>query len=284
MEPLQIGAFIAFLAAFLTALWIFYDSNRQGQAATGFKTVATALGVLTLPGVILAVRPELMGGGEPTRLVLSYLGLAAGGLAMVNLVFYAFQARPSPGWQPCPGCRRPVDPTWDRCPDCGYSFVTITESQPQPEPPSPSPPTEPMPEPEPLAPAPVQATSPEKTVLLRPGPAHFAWLVVLNGPHAGHEFALTDDMFIGRDGARCQIVLEDGAISQLHARIRRQEDRFVLHDLGSTNGTFVNGEQVYRYVLKDHDRVQLGETELAFIEVREETEAAPSAAPGSSPS
>lgn len=286
MEPLQIGAFIAFLAAFFAALWIFYDSTRQGRAATWPKTVATAMGVLTLPGVILAVAPgvilavapELLRGDGTTALVLNYLGLGAGGIAMVNLVFYALRTGSPPGWQPCPGCRRPVAPTWERCPDCGYSFVTIAGPQLEPEPPPPPPPTEPMPEPEPPGPVAPPVASPAKTQVLRSVPGHFAWLVVLNGPHMGHEFSLTDDMFIGRDGTRCQIALDDVTVSRLHARIRRQDEGFILHDLGSTSGTFVNGEQVFRHPLKDKDRVQLGRTELVFIEVREGAEATPNSA------
>ena len=116
--------------------------------------------------------------------------------------------------------------------------------------------------------------------MLRPTPGHFAWLAVLNGPRKGHEFHLKDDVFIGRDGTRCQVVLESPAVSGLHARIKREEGQFILHDLGSTNGTFVNEEQVYRHPLSDKDRLQLGETQLMFIEVQEkETQATPMTGP-----
>jgi len=262
MQPLQIGALIAFLAAFLAALWIFYDSNRQGHPATVYKTLATAMAVLTLPGVILAVSPNLA--DAATGQVLTYLGLIAGGGAVAGLIFYALRVGlPVTGRQPCPSCRRPLDPTWDRCPYCGYSFVTIAAGSPE----------VPTPAPSPLAPPPepVVPLTPEiqETRVLRPTPGHFAWLVVLNGPRKGHEFRLKDDMFIGRDGTRCEMVLEDLAISELHARIKREDGQFILHDLGSTNGTFVNGEQVYRRPLSDKDRLQLGETQLVFIEVRE---------------
>ena len=272
MEPLQIGTLIAFSAAFLAALWIFYDSNRQGYPATAYKTIATAMAVLTLPGVILAISPDLLQDDPTTSQVLTYLSLIAGGVAVVGLIFYAARVGlPVTRGQPCPSCRRPLDPTWDRCPYCGYSFVTVAAGPPEIPTPAPSPPPEPA---VPLTP------ELRETKMLRPTPGHFAWLAVLNGPRKGHEFRLKEDVFIGRDGTRCEVVLEDLAISQLHARIKREEGQFILHDLGSRNGTFVNGEQVYRHPLSDKDRLQLGETQLMFIEVREqETQATPMAGP-----
>lgn len=271
MQPLQIGAFIAFLAAFLSALWIFYDGNRQGHPATAYKTIATAMAVLTLPGVILAVSPNLLQGDPTTSQVLTYLGLIAGGVAVVGLILYALRVGlPVTGRQPCPSCRGLLDPTWDRCPYCGYSFVTVAAGA---EIPTPAP----APPPEPAVPLTPQL---QETKVLRPTPGHFAWLVVLNGPRKGHEFRLKEDVFVGQDGTRCEVVLEDPAVSDLHARIKREEGQFIVHDLGSTNGTFLNGERVYRHPLSDKDRLQLGETELVFIQVREkEREARPAAEP-----
>jgi hypothetical protein len=272
MGPLQIAALLAFLAAFLAALWIFYDSNRQGHPATAYKTIATAMAVLTLPGVILTISPDLLRGDPTAGQVLTYLSLIAGGVAVVGLIFYAVRLGLSvPERQPCPSCRRPLDPTWDRCPYCGYSFVTATP--PLPETPTPAP----SPLPEPVVPL---TSELQETKVLRPTPGHFTWLVVLNGPRQGQEFRLRDDVFIGRDGTRCEVVLEDLAVSDLHARVKREEDQFILHDLGSTNGTFLNGEQVYRHPLSDKDRLQLGETQLVFIKVREkEVQAAPTVGP-----
>jgi hypothetical protein len=272
VDPLQIGTLFAFVAAFLAALWIFYDSNQQGYPATAYKTIATAMAVLTLPGVILAISPNLLQSDPTTSQVLTYLSLIAGGVAIVALIFYAARVGLQvAGRQPCPGCGRPLDPTWDRCPYCGYSFMTVAAGPPEIPTPAPSPPPEPA---VPLTPE----SGP--TRILRATPSHFVWLVVLSGPHKGHEFRLKDDVFIGRDGTRCKVVLEDPAVSELHARIKREEGQFILHDLGSRNGTFVNGEQVYRHPLSDKDRLQLGETQLMFMEVQEkETQAAPTAKP-----
>lgn len=66
----------------------------------------------------------------------------------------------------------------------------------------------------------------------------------------------------------CEIVLPDRQISRQHARISRQGDTFVIEDLGSKNGTYVNGEPVVdRRVLTDGDVVQIGLAyQLVFVD------------------
>jgi hypothetical protein len=68
---------------------------------------------------------------------------------------------------------------------------------------------------------------------------------------------------IGRS-RRCDIVLTDPNVSRQHAEIRRQDDGFLLRDLGSTNGTRVNRRDVQQAVLQHGDRIELGTTELLF--------------------
>ncbi len=68
---------------------------------------------------------------------------------------------------------------------------------------------------------------------------------------------------IGRS-RRCDIVLTDPNVSRQHAEIRRQDDGFMLLDLGSTNGTRVNRRDVKQVVLQHGDRIELGTTELLF--------------------
>jgi hypothetical protein len=264
------GAIASFLVAFAVLIWIFYDSNRQGISATLYKTVATALAVLTLPGVFLALSSELRATDPNTSNVLIALSFAAGVLALLTLVLYALRVGMQPAGQlACPSCGQWLNPTWDRCPYCGYTFGVPTVV---------SPPTggmtagsvgsaEPA---QPMAVGPAAAVMSEearKTRVMRARPGPFAWLVIVNGPQKGRELEMTDDLLIGRDSERCDEVLEDDAVSEMHARIRQGDGEFVIHDLGSTNGTFVNGEQVYKKPLKEKDRVQLGETEMVLMMV-----------------
>ncbi|MBI4728370.1 MAG: DUF3662 and FHA domain-containing protein [Acidobacteria bacterium] len=60
------------------------------------------------------------------------------------------------------------------------------------------------------------------------------------------------------------VMLPDPGVSRRHAEIRREGDEWVLIDLGSTNGTDVNGRRVGRHRLVPGDRIALGETVLEF--------------------
>ena len=60
------------------------------------------------------------------------------------------------------------------------------------------------------------------------------------------------------------LALSDTEVSRHHARITRQPEGFVIEDLNSTNGTFVNGERVTRQLLRHGDEIQIGQTRLIF--------------------
>ena len=62
----------------------------------------------------------------------------------------------------------------------------------------------------------------------------------------------------------CDVVLTDGNVSRRHAEVRRREDSIVIVDLGSTNGTKVNGTGVKERPLADGDEIVLGSTRLRF--------------------
>ena len=66
---------------------------------------------------------------------------------------------------------------------------------------------------------------------------------------------------IGRDPEN-DLVLDDRRVSRRHAEVRLRLGRYTLYDLGSTNGTFVNGKRVAEVVLSDDDRVVIGGTEI----------------------
>ena len=68
---------------------------------------------------------------------------------------------------------------------------------------------------------------------------------------------------VGRARAN-DIALEDEAVSGQHFRVRPEEGGFVLHDLGSTNGTRVNERRVSRHGLQDGDVIRIGDTSLRF--------------------
>jgi hypothetical protein len=71
---------------------------------------------------------------------------------------------------------------------------------------------------------------------------------------------------IGR-GLNNDIILEDTRVSRHHAQLRYRARRFWVTDLGSTNGTYVNGEQVEEQALRDGDLLSLGGLELTYKEM-----------------
>ena len=70
---------------------------------------------------------------------------------------------------------------------------------------------------------------------------------------------------IGR-GLNNDVILEDTRVSRHHAQLRYRARRFWIADIGSTNGTFVNDEQVAERSLRDGDVISLGGLELTFKE------------------
>ena len=80
----------------------------------------------------------------------------------------------------------------------------------------------------------------------------------------GDRFSLTESVIsIGRH-PECNLVLADPNVSRNHAEIRPQGDRFVVVDLGSTNGTRINGVRVDTQLLQDGDEVSFGNTRIRF--------------------
>src|SRR6476469_4942789 len=70
------------------------------------------------------------------------------------------------------------------------------------------------------------------------------------------------------------IVIEDGSISLMHAKITRKDGQFFLKDLNSTNGTIVNGQPIGEVRLRDQDRVRFAEITTQFVADAELTAAA----------
>ena len=108
--------------------------------------------------------------------------------------------------------------------------------------------------------------APTRIIERRLGPV--GWLVATNGRYAGRDSRLGRSTSIGRDGLRNDIVLDDSTVSASHTKIRLERGRFVLYDLGSTNGTLINRRRVQKQTLMDGDEIVIGKTVFIFKEVR----------------
>lgn len=118
------------------------------------------------------------------------------------------------------------------------------------------------------APPPAPAAAGRKTVLLSEkykAPV-VGWLVALDGLQKGEDFRIRE----GQNAIGCDpssdVVLNDSTISGRHASLRYREGKFILTDLDSTNGTYLNDgkESIAREELKDNDLVRFGDIRLKF--------------------
>jgi hypothetical protein len=92
----------------------------------------------------------------------------------------------------------------------------------------------------------------------------FPNMVIITGPGSGKKIPLLPmTMSIGREHDN-NIELKDPDVGRYHARILYDRGRFVLEDLESSNGTWLNGEKISEAALKNGDRIKIGETELAI--------------------
>jgi len=79
------------------------------------------------------------------------------------------------------------------------------------------------------------------------------------------EIPLTHELIIVGRAAECDVVLADQRVSRRHAEVRRQEEGFILRDLGSTNGTWLNGRRLNApALLHDGDVIEIGSARFTF--------------------
>ncbi|MCE9557245.1 MAG: FHA domain-containing protein [Planctomycetes bacterium] len=99
-------------------------------------------------------------------------------------------------------------------------------------------------------------------------------LFVIQGRDQGHRFELDGaTLGIGRDMVNA-IRLQDTEVSRRHAELRRTEEGYNLVDLGSSNGTYVNGGKIDTHPLQSGDQVQLGRTLMLFTGSTDPTQSA----------
>jgi pSer/pThr/pTyr-binding forkhead associated (FHA) protein len=90
----------------------------------------------------------------------------------------------------------------------------------------------------------------------------------ISGKYQGGEFPLvrSREIIIGRSSELDMVLIED-MVSRRHAKIQATDDEIAIMDLGSTNGTFVNGEKIKKARLKEGDRVLIGTSIIKLVTV-----------------
>lgn len=143
----------------------------------------------------------------------------------------------------CTQCNTQLDNSWDRCPYCAQIAVQAAAPRTQ-------------------APMKTQAFQMDANGV--PGQVQLiGWVVPLSGAQRGQLFTLSPTSTIGNDPA-CTVVLHDRFMSGKHAEIKAENGIWVLKDLGSTNGTYVNNRRVERHELVDNDFIKFGGAMVKF--------------------
>ena len=270
------GALISFTLASLIALYILYSQGVTIRS-TLWLVVSIAGWLLTLPSFLLGVdgmmfstHPFAYKLSSNLLLALAILGLVGGLLSLVSLIAYLSRwgvheeageleglAEATQGLPETVGGLQTGIAPGEQVADVPVTQgVSWAESE------------------ETMIGGKVSVRSAEvstdKTVMLRrkSRQRELAWLVQVTGTHLGRVYRLSKSTEIGRDPALNQIVVDDGEVSGIHAIIRLVDGKFVIQDRGSSNGTFVNGEEAVKQDLRDHDTIRVGGTEFVFLQVR----------------
>ncbi|MDX2010016.1 MAG: FHA domain-containing protein [Myxococcaceae bacterium] len=95
-------------------------------------------------------------------------------------------------------------------------------------------------------------------------------LVIAEGKEAGREFVFDQESVVIGRTPECDVILYDAGVSRRHARIFGEGAGFLIEDLGSSNGTVVNGSKVAKQPLKDGDSIVLGPVKFTFAAMAQE--------------
>lgn len=90
-----------------------------------------------------------------------------------------------------------------------------------------------------------------------------ARIVVTSGPNAGTAYPIKGVISFGRAESNT-VVLKDSKVSRQHSQIQQQGSEFMIVDLNSSNGTFVNRQRIEEHVLSNGDEIQIGDSVMQF--------------------
>ncbi|MBC7289757.1 MAG: FHA domain-containing protein [Actinotalea sp.] len=95
-------------------------------------------------------------------------------------------------------------------------------------------------------------------------PSTSALLIMQRGPSAGARFLLDSDRTVAGRSPDADIFLDDVTVSRKHVEFVRDPAGFVVRDVGSLNGTYVNRTRIEQAVLRAGDEVQIGKFRMTF--------------------
>jgi hypothetical protein len=223
--------YVATLIGLFVCIWIYTSSNQKGVGATWPLALAVVGTVLILPSCLIAL--GLVGTDVIMAANMCYIGILGLVAVLLAALLYAMGIGVAQPYQPPPQTYRET-----------ARSAPVASAAPAPRP---------------------RPTERTRFVGEQAPPA--AWLVPKAGSRAGQQMGLArGSNLIGR-GHKSNLVMEDPSVSGEHARIQYENGQFVIYDLASLNGTFVNGQRAQKQLLMDGDEIKLGETVLVFKKV-----------------
>ena len=105
----------------------------------------------------------------------------------------------------------------------------------------------------------------EISVTIDEVPEGYGVMVVKRGPNAGSRFVLEHEVTDAGRHPESDIFLDDITVSRRHAEFVRRADSYLVRDVGSLNGTYVNRERIEEGTLRNGDEVQIGKFRLVFL-------------------
>jgi pSer/pThr/pTyr-binding forkhead associated (FHA) protein len=146
----------------------------------------------------------------------------------------------------CPRCGHPNEEGANFCSSCGSPLpgddTTVT-----------------------LSPVPERGEQVETTIALGELPEGTGMVVVRRGPNAGSTYVLDQPSTTAGRHPDSDIFLDDITVSRRHAVFEHRDGAYVLRDVGSLNGTYVNRERVEEQPLRSGDELQIGRYILTFL-------------------
>ncbi|MGP9540480.1 FHA domain-containing protein [Glutamicibacter sp. AOP5-B1-3] len=118
----------------------------------------------------------------------------------------------------------------------------------------------------PTEPAVIYTLSEVEKSAVRALPAGSALLIAHSGPNKGARFLLDTDESIAGRHPNADIFLDDVTVSRRHAKFTRSGQSFRLSDIGSLNGTYINGDRIDAIQLNSGVQVQIGKFRLNFYQ------------------
>ncbi|MCL3862417.1 FHA domain-containing protein [Actinotalea sp. K2] len=106
--------------------------------------------------------------------------------------------------------------------------------------------------------------TPEENAAVAALPRTSALLIMQRGPSSGARFLLDADRTVAGRSPDADIFLDDVTVSRKHVEFVRELDDFVVRDIGSLNGTYVNRSRIEQAVLRTGDEVQIGKFRMTF--------------------